>query len=122
MGLAPNVKQYLSSKYKVPKFPGSFSGAAKFYRSIRKDRKFSVFRKQVQIVFQSQYPYTLLRKINRKFRRNKVITPYRGYLIDADTAHLVAYNKQNDGNAYILSAIDTFTKQANAVPVKILNS
>ena len=122
MGLASNVKKYLTSKYKDPKFPASFAGADKFYRAIRKDGKFSVSRKQVENFLQSQDAYTLLRKVNRKFPRNKVITPYRGYLIDADTAHLIAYTKQNDGNAYILGAIDAFTKQAHAIPVKSLKS
>ena len=122
MGLASDVKKYLTSKYKDSKFPGSFVGVDKFYRAVKKDGKFSISRKQMQHFLESQDPYTLLRKVNGKFVRNRVITPYEGYLIDADTAHLITYAKQNIGNAYILAGIDTFTKQAQAVPVKSLKA
>jgi len=122
MGLASDVKKYLSLKYKDPKFPGSFAGVDKFYRAIRKEGRYSVTRKQITQFLQTQDPYTLLRKVNRKFTRNRVITPYKGYLIDADTAHLISYTKQNDGYAYILGGIDTFTKEAHAVGVKTLKA
>ena len=122
MGLASDVKKYLSSKYKDSKFAGSFSGADKFYRAIRKDGKYSVSRKQIKQFLKSQDAYTLLRKVNRKFPRNRLITPYRGYLIDADTAHLISYSKQNDNHGYLIGAIDCFTKVAHAVPVKSLKA
>ena len=122
MDLASDVKKYLTTKYNDPKFPGSFAGVDKFYRSVRKDGKYSVSRKRIAKFLQSQDPYTLLRKVNRKFPRNRLITPYKDYLIDANTAHLISYAKRNDGIAYLVAGIDTFTKEAYAVPVKSLKA
>ena len=122
MGLALRLKKYLLSKYQNTEYAGAFSGVDKFYRSIRKDGKYSVSRNQIKQFLQSQEYYTLQKQVNRKFRRNKAITPYAGYQIDLDTAYLKQYAQHNDGFKFILAGIDCFSKVAHAIPLKTLSS
>jgi hypothetical protein len=121
MVLAPDVKKYLKSKHQSLSGSGAFFGVDKFYRAVRNEN-FSITRKQIREFLQSQEYYTVQRQVNRKFKRNRVIAPYKGYLIDIDTAHLVQYNKENQGYSYILGAIDCFSKEAHTIALKTLKS
>lgn len=122
MDLAPNVKTYLLTKYQDTKFPGAYAGVGKFYRAIKKDNKFKITRNQVKNFLQSQSHYTLLKNAKYKYQRNRVITPYAGYQIDLDTAHILNYAKENGGFKYIIGAIDCFTKVAHTIAVKSLKA
>ena len=122
MGLAPDIKKYLQKKHQDISKSGAYYGIDKFYRSIIKDGKYSISRKDIQLFLQSQEYYTLQQQVNRKFKRPKVIVPYKGYQLDIDTAHLTEYRDKNDSYSYILGAIDCFSKEAHAIPLKSLKS
>lgn len=120
--MVQNVKKYLLSRYQDVKFAGSFSGVDKFYRAIKAEGKRNISKKRIKQFLQSQEYYTLQRQVNRKFKRNKVITPYAGYQIDIDTAFLTQYSKNNDGYSYVLAGIDCFSKLAHTEPLKSLKA
>ena len=117
-----DIKQYLLEKYQDVNFPGAYTGVDKFYKAIRKEKKQSITKKQIKEFLQSQEYYTLMRQVNRKCKRNRVITPYKGYQVDLDTVHLHQYAKLNSGYSYILAGIDCFSKEAHTVALKSLKS
>lgn len=122
MGLARDLKQHLLSRYQSAKLSGSFSGIDKFYRAVKKEGKYSITKKQIKDFLQSQEYYTIQKQVNRRFPRNKVITPYAGYQIDLDTAYLKQYAQHNDGFKFILAGIDCFTKIVHTIPLKTLKA
>ena len=122
MDMEEDIKQYLLEKYQDVNFPGAYTGVDKFYKAIRKEKKRSITKKQIKEFLQSQEYYTLMRQVNRKFKRNRVITPYKGYQVDLDTAHLHQYAKANSGYSYILAGIDCFSKEAHTVALKSLKT
>ena len=122
MDLAQDVRNYLLEKFQDFNFPGAYSSVDKFYRAIKKDNKHILTRKQIKEFLQSREYYTLLRQVNTNFVRNRVVTPYIGYQIDLDTAHIPQYDKDNSGYIYILAGIDCFSKVAHTVALKSLKS
>jgi hypothetical protein len=122
MDLAQNVKEYLAEKYQDTTFPGSYAGPVKFYKAIRKDKKFKVTLKKIREFLQSQEYFTLLKDAKTRFLRNKVIVPYQGYQIDCDTAYIPQYGKENKGKIYVIGAIDCFSKEAHTIAIKSLKS
>lgn len=122
MDLAQDVKKYLLKKFQDFDFPGAYSSVDKFYRAIKNDNKQSITRKQIKDFLQSQEYYTLLRQTNTNSIRNRVVTPYIGYQIDLDTAHIPQYAKDNSDYIYILAGIDCFSKVSHTVALKSLKS
>ena len=120
MALAEDVKEYLLRKYTDLNSPGAYTGVDKFYRVIRRDKRHKITRKQVKEFLQSQEFYTLMRQVNKKFTRNRVIVPYEGYQVDIDTAFFRDYAKHNSNFKYVIAGIDCFSKLAHTVPVKSL--
>jgi L-rhamnose mutarotase len=67
---------------------------------------------------ETQDPYTLHKPVVKKFPRRKTFAKEVDDLFQADLADMRNLASSNDGNTYILTCIDVFSRYAFAVPVK----
>jgi hypothetical protein len=65
-----------------------------------------------------QDAYTLHKPVRKRFRRRRTYSKGINDLFQADLADMSALARQNDGNRYILTCIDVFSKRAWAIPLK----
>ena len=100
--------------YFDPKHPGSFSSPSNFYK--HSDKKFT--QKQIKDWLMQQDTYTLHRPVRWHFRRRRIFTSGIDDLWQADLADLSSIAKYNDGNKFLLTCIDVFSKYAWAIPLK----
>ena len=89
----------LKKFYLDPKFPGSYSGAYKFYQEVKNIHP-KVTLKNVNEFLKSQDAYTLHKRTRKpKFRRTLVFKPRDLWQIDL--LDMQKYSKENDGYRYI---------------------
>ena len=67
----------------------------------------------------SQESYAVHREDRSRFKRRRVIAPYKDYQFDGDTADMSFYVPQNDGYKYFALFIDIFTRYVWTVPLKM---
>ena len=104
-------KLYLDSK-----FPGSYSGAYKFYQEVKNIHP-KVTLKKVNEFLKSQDAYTLHKRTRKpKFRRTLVFKPRDLWQIDL--LDMQKYSKENDGYRYICVIIDCFSRYVWVKPLK----
>ena len=99
-------------RYLVAKEPGSFGGADKLRRYSSQPSK------DVSRWLMGQDAYTLHRLVRNRFRRRRTYAKGINDLFQADLVDMSAMARQNDGNRYLLTCIDVFSKRAWAVPLK----
>ena len=85
--------------------------------TLKKIRKRATFH-DVQDWLYKQNPYTLHRRIVKRFPRRKVLSRGIDYQWQTDLVVLDQISKENSGVKYLLTAIDTFSRFAFAVPIK----
>src|SRR5882762_11657046 len=113
MQMAENV---LSNIYYKESNPGSYGGARKLYKQAR-NIDGSITFKTVKEWLQSQLVYTLHKDARRKFKRNPIIVERINENLQSDLVDLKDLASSNDGNRYILTVIDVFSKKAWAIPI-----
>jgi hypothetical protein len=118
----PVIKQLspsalLASIYFEAGNPGSFGSPRRLLIEARKKRP-ELQIEQVEKWLNSQPAYTLNRDSKQRFFHRKVIV--RGVRIQyqADLVDAAAISPENDGNTFILTVIDCFSRLATAVPIK----
>jgi L-rhamnose mutarotase len=74
--------------------------------------------KMVKGWLETQDPYTVHKPAVKKFPRRKTFDKGIDDLFQADLADMRNLASSNDGNSYILTCIDVFSRYAFAVPVK----
>jgi hypothetical protein len=116
-----SVKNQLRKYYYNPKHPGSYSSATKFYSSVRNKIK-GISKSDVINWLSSQDAYTAHKSLKRKFRRPKVIAPYKKYMFDIDTAYMEKYPQYNDGYKYFLLLTDILSHYVWVKPLKSLKA
>jgi len=100
--------------YFDPKHPGSFGGVDKFYKQSSKD-----FKKRELVDFlASKDTYTLHRPTRKRFARRRIFTTGINDLWQADLCDMTSLARYNDGNKFLLTCIDVFSKVAWAIPLK----
>ncbi len=104
----------MEDAYFDPRHPGSFGGVNSLYRHL--DKKYKL--KDVKHWLSQQDAYTLHRPVRWRFRRRKVFSAGINALWQADLADLSSIAKYNDGNRYLLTCIDVFSKRAWAAAIK----
>lgn len=97
--------------------PASYSSRDKLYNAAKKINP-SVKQQDVDNFLSGQLTYTLHRRVVRKFKRNPIISSQHLEEGQADLIDIQRYKKENNGNGFILTVIDTFSRQAFAVPVQ----
>ena len=106
----------LKKFYLDPKFPGSYSGAYKFYQEVKNIHP-KVTLKKVNEFLKSQDAYTLHKRTRKpKFRRTLVFKPRDLWQIDL--LDMQKYSKENDGYLYICVIIDCFSRYVWVKPLK----
>ena len=81
-------------------------------------KKKSIKPKDVEAWLSTQDPYTLHRRVRRKFRRRQTVVNGIRDQYQADLIDMSKHRQGNDGYGYILSIIDVFTKKAWAYPLQ----
>ena len=76
----------------------------------RKKQKIKVSRQQVEKWFSKELSYTLDKPVRKKFSRNKTIVFYIDELWQMDLCDTSSLKQFNDGDTFILSIIDVFSK------------
>ena len=106
----------LKKFYLDPKFPGSYSGAYKFYQEVKNIHP-KVTLKKVNEFLKSQDAYTLHKRTRKpKFRRTLVFKPRDLWQIDL--LDMQKYSNENDGYRYICVIIDCFSRYVWVKPLK----
>ena len=122
MTTAVTWREYLRKIYFDPINPGSFEGVEKLYKQVKKDGKFNISRNKIKKWLQNQKSYGLNKRVNRNFKRGKVIVEGIDDQFDADLASMADYENSNDGYKYLLVVIDIFSRYAWVEPMKNKNA
>ena len=77
-----------------------------------------ITRNAVREFLSRQRAYTLHKPARRHFPRNRIYVGSIDKQWQADLADMVGLQRDNNGNRYILTVIDVFSKYAWSVPVK----
>lgn len=113
----PIDDRYIKRAYLTAGNVGALSGLASFAKA-RKIKNLKELEKSL-----NQIPaFTKHRPSKTKILRRPVIVKYPGSLVQVDLIDLQKYKRKNKYFAYILLAIDVFTKFLVAVPVKTKGS
>ena len=113
-----DYKTYLASVFFNPESPAAFSSLDKLYRFVRKDGKYVLGKAKIKRWLLEQESYAVHREERSKFKRRRVIAPYRGYQLDADTADMSFYKSSNSGYKYFALFIDIFSRFVWTVALK----
>lgn len=97
----------LKLNYTTPGHPIAFGGIQTIYKYY--DGKLTI--KDIQNVLKTFENYTL-HKETHESSRNPSFSHFKGYQWQMDLVDIQALSKYNDGNRYILTVIDTFTRYA----------
>lgn len=111
------LNKLLQDVYYSKNSPGAYSGTRTVYREAKKKNP-RVTLTQVENFLRNQETYTLHKPVRRKFPRNKVIPLGLDTDWQADLADMYSLAKYNNGNKYLLTCVDVFSKFAWAVPLK----
>ena len=116
--MAARWENYLNKLYNDPSRPRSFSSPDKLYREAKKEGKYIISRKKIHNRLAKQEPYTLHRKVNRKFKRRKVVVRGIDNQWDCDVGYMEKYSEENRGYKYILLTIHVFSQFVSTRPLK----
>jgi len=107
----------LKRLYYDTRSPVCFSGQMALYREARKQAK-QITLKDIHTFLHSQKVYTLTKRIQRKFPRNKVVAS--GFMTDweCDLADMQNISDENDGLKYLFCCIDQLSRYSWVVPLK----
>ena len=84
----------------------------------RKKQKIKVSRQQVEKWLSKELSYTLHKPVRKRFSRNKTIVFYIDELWQMDLCDTSSLKQFNDGDTFILSIIDVFSKNGFARSLK----
>ena len=112
-GLGSTQIKKLNNIYSNINNPASFGTVDALYREAKR-RKLKVTRKIVSDFLSKQLSYTLHKPTRNRFRRNKTRAMYIDEVWQMDLCETHMLKKYNDGDKYILTMIDVFSKMAFA--------
>ncbi|XP_053206432.1 uncharacterized protein LOC128390702 [Panonychus citri] len=123
MEIGQSQKEILSNIYYQPNNPAGFASSLKLFNAAKKEIP-SLTHEQVKRWLKSQLTYTLHAQARRKFVRNPIIVSKIDEQWEADLVEMQEFSRQNNGQKYILTVIDCFSKYAwaRALPNKSAKS
>ena len=107
----------LESIYYDARHPASFGGVEKLY-SAAKERVPTISRERVRAWLRAQDAYTLHKKVKLKHRRRRTTVAHEGQQLQADLLDIRNHARDNEGVNYLLTAVDCFSREGWAIPVK----
>ena len=102
----------LSSAYYDIKGVGSFGGIQALTKKTKGNQK------QIKEWLESQDAYTLHKQVRYRFPRRKTIVSGPSQQWQADLIDVSRLSRHNQGNKFLLTCIDVFSKKAWVVPLK----
>ena len=114
-------KDFLEKLYFNINEPGSFAGPNKI-QHILKQNGYNVKLHHVRQWLQNHDAYSLFKPVRYRFKRDRVITCGIDDMWDVDLADVSNIQDSNDGNKYLLTAIDVFSRYLWIEPIKSKNS
>ena len=112
------IHEALRKIYRDPSDAGSFGGVNRLLKSARDKGLLDVTKDKVKKYLESDDAYTLHKPIRKHFKRNPTIVGGIDHQWQADLADVSDISRFNDGNRYLLTVIDCFSKYAWAIPMK----
>ena len=109
--------KYMKQMYNTPSQPGSFSAPETFLNELNQKGRYKFTLKQVKAFLSTQEPYLVTRQRREKFLKPKYRTYYKFQLLQSDLMYMADYAKDNDGVQYLLTILDTFTRQLWVKPL-----
>ena len=98
--------------------PGSYGGVEKLYRRAKEAGIRNITRAKVRQFLTDQQSYSLHKPARRHFQRNPTYVKGIDHQWQADLADMQQLSRDNQGNKYLLTVIDVFSKKAWALPIK----
>jgi len=115
------LEETLKSIYYNIEHPSSYGSVAKLYSSAKKIIP-TVTLSQVKDWLSAQDPYTLHRKVVRKFQHVPVRAEHVDHIWQMDTADVKHLESENDGIKFLFIIIDVISRFAFVIPMKNKNS
>ena len=106
----------LRSIYYNQKHQASYSSPVRLYEAV-KDKGISL--EEVKKWLSGELTYTLHRPLRKNFKRNKILVSHIDEQWEADLVDMREFASRNNGNNYILTIIDCFSKYAFVRPLKV---
>ena len=97
--------------------PSAYTGKENVFRAAKRALS-SITRADVDRWFEHQMTHTVHKPVRLRFKRNKTIVNSIDDQWQADLCDMQSKSNHNDGNAYILTCIDCFSKYAWAEPLQ----
>jgi transposase InsO family protein len=107
----------LSKIYRDPRDAGSFGGVAKLFRSANA-KGLNVSREKIKEYLRRDDVYTLHKPARKRYFRNQTIVGDIDRQWQADLVEKTKTSRQNNGNKYLLTVVDCFSKFAWVIPTK----
>lgn len=98
--------------------PGGFGGIQKLLRAARRQGLTTIDAQKAKAFLDEQATYQKHKAVRKRFERDRIMSYAKNDLWQADLADMQLYRQRNDGYAYILVVVDTFSKVAYARPTK----
>ncbi|RWS20542.1 hypothetical protein B4U80_06503, partial [Leptotrombidium deliense] len=114
-------RKLLKNIYYNTRDSASFSSAEKLFQKAKLYSP-TIKLKEVKEWLSGELTYTLHKPIRKNFKRNKIVARGVDDQWQADLVDVGKFDTQNDGNKFILTAIDVFSKFAFAEPIKNKNA
>ena len=111
------IKTLLHSLFYDVTQPSAYTGKENVFRAAKRALS-SITRADVDRWFEDQRPYTVHKPVRLRFKRNKTIVKSIDDQWQTDLCDMQSKSSHNDGNAYILTCIDCFSKYAWAEPLQ----
>ena len=105
------TKKLLHSLFYDVTKPSAYTGKDNVFRAARAVLS-SITRADVDRWFEEQLTYTLHKPVRVQFARNKTIIKSIDDQWQADLCDMQSKSRKNDGNTFILTCIDCFSKYA----------
>ena len=107
----------LNDLYYTPSNAVSFSSVQKLYNEAKKYLP-NITQSYVKNWLSKQLTYTLHKQARNNFKRNKILVSYENEQFQADLVDMALFRRSNKNYAYILTAVDCFSKYGFAIPLK----
>ena len=114
-----NLHKLLNKIYHDPESVGSFGGVKLLYHELRRRSQCEEVKPEfVKKWLKTNPVYTLHKPVRRNFPRVPIVVDGPGKQWQIDLIDVASIRDQNDGNTFILSAIDVFSRKAYLQPIK----
>ena len=116
--LSSKEEQYLKNIWSDPKHPAAFSGPDKLYQFVKRDGKFKIGLHAINTFLSSVEAYSLQKRVQRKFKRSRVLVEGIDAQWDGDLMDVRNISKYNQNYQYILVLQDVFSRFIFTFPLK----